>query len=91
MISDTDFNYFKFVEESWYNFVDNLYLWTLYLQFLEGVIRSSGINRQGTLNTKSHQCLAYAYDVILMANSNKELSRITTNLIEEGGKDRVTN
>ena len=53
---------------------------------LEGVIRSSGINRQGTLNTKSHQCLAYANDVILMANSNKELSRITTNLIEEGAK-----
>ena len=53
---------------------------------LEGVIRSSGINRQGTLNTKSHQCLAYANDVILMANSNKELSRITTNLIKEEAK-----
>ena len=53
---------------------------------LEGVIRSSGINRQGTLNTKSHRCLAYADDVILMANSNKELSRITTNLIEDAAK-----
>ena len=38
---------------------------------LEEMIRNSDINRQGTLNTKSHQCLAYADDVILMANSNK--------------------
>ena len=53
---------------------------------LKGVIRNSGRNRQGTLNTKSHQCLAYADDVIPMANGNKELSRITTNLIEEAAK-----
>lgn len=37
-------------------------------QVLEKVIRASEINRNGTI-TESHQCIAYADDVTLLARS----------------------
>ena len=58
----------------------------LFNAVLEKVIRESGINREGTIYTKSHQCLAYADDIVLIARSAKELQRITQKLTDAAGK-----
>lgn len=47
---------------------------------LEKIIRDSGINRCGTLFTKSHQCLAYADDVTLLARTKAELKMLVKNM-----------
>ncbi|KAK9752953.1 Reverse transcriptase (RNA-dependent DNA polymerase) [Popillia japonica] len=41
-------------------------------------IRNSNINRQETLINRSHQCLAYANDVVLIARGQRELELITS-------------
>lgn len=48
---------------------------------LEDTIRDSGINRNGTIFTKSHQCLAYADDIVLFSRGKKELIDVTRKLI----------
>lgn len=48
---------------------------------LESIIRNTEINRQGTLLNKSHQCLAYADDVVLIARKKDELKRIAKQLV----------
>lgn len=52
---------------------------------LESIIRDSGINRKGILFNRSHQCLAYADDVVLIARSRKELEDITLKLMTAAG------
>lgn len=49
---------------------------------LELTIRKSGINRSGTLLNKSHQCLAYADDILLIARSRKKLEEVAGDLFK---------
>ncbi|CAH0560543.1 unnamed protein product [Brassicogethes aeneus] len=53
---------------------------------LEKIIRDSRINRNGSLFSRNHQCLAYADDVVLMARTKGELQRIAANLINMAEK-----
>lgn len=53
---------------------------------LERIIQETGIKREGTIRTNTHQCIAYADDVVLLARNKKELLKITTNLINVAGK-----
>lgn len=47
---------------------------------LEKVIRGSGINRQGTIYHNTHQCLAYADDLTIIATTEKHLKKVVRNL-----------
>lgn len=58
----------------------------LFNMVLEIIIRESGINRKGTLLNKSHQCLAYADDLVLLARNKRELKEVTRQLIETAKK-----
>jgi Reverse transcriptase (RNA-dependent DNA polymerase) len=53
----------------------------LFNMVLESIIRKSGINRKGTLLYKSHQCLAYADDVVLISRTKEDLKRIAEHFI----------
>ncbi|XP_063929931.1 uncharacterized protein LOC135142191 [Zophobas morio] len=56
---------------------------TLFNLVLEGIIRKSDINRKGLLFNRSHQCLAYADDLILLVTNRKELERIIAKLMRQ--------
>lgn len=60
---------------------------TLFNLVLEHIIRKSGINRKGTLFNKSHQCLAYADDIAILARSRTVLEQLTAQLIKAAEKE----
>lgn len=47
---------------------------------LEGIIRKANINRMGLIYRKTHQCLAYADDLVIIARSRKQLKDVTRRL-----------
>lgn len=58
----------------------------LFILLLEKVMRASGLNRNGTIYNKSHQCVAYADDLTLITGSLKTMKSLIKKLEREARK-----